>query len=156
MDTFDENEREQWNTILREASLELTQLVAQHRVHRASQLKSEEQLLLGQSKLIELEALKLVKYGGKKNVNIQEQQRNKCERDNAPIAISSNSESHSLEAEPTDCPEGNSEKKKNETVCSAPKVISLSSSPLSSAQLYLLSKGLAFCPASGSIVSRFG
>lgn len=114
MGTFDENERERWNTRLREASPGLTQPAAQHSVHRASQLKSEEQLLLSQSKLTELEALKLVKYEGKKNVNIQKQQRNKRERENVPVAIGSNSESHNFAAEPTDWPEANRKKKERD------------------------------------------
>lgn len=87
MGTFSRHERQQWSSILNDASLGLTRVVMQHCTRRATELKEEERARLNQSSLNRVGTAELAKYEEGKRFTIQGKKEKKCQRDGVLRAI---------------------------------------------------------------------
>ncbi|KAH8009984.1 hypothetical protein HPB51_023439 [Rhipicephalus microplus] len=130
-------EEAQWEKTLHDASLQLMQIIIQHSERKSSNIKEKEYSLRRQSDLNHEDNNDLEEYENQITAAAKERKRRKLYRDGVTETITTHAPTP---ATPTDI---------NRDVKAAPPIVNnLSSAQLSATKIRLLSKGLAFCPAS--------
>lgn len=128
----------QWNSVLKNASLDLMRIIIKHHEFSLKSLRNKETQLLSFHNLSVDEKTLLAAYEQKKIREIQATKHKKLLRDGVPLpCISGISSREPLNVTP-------------EVSSTAPScIVNLSSTVLSDEEISVLSRGLSFCPATG-------
>lgn len=171
MSTLNESETNQWNHILKYASLELVKIVIKHSERRAGELTETENRLKGSNSLCFSENKELAQYEKKRLGELNVTKTKKLARDNVATSRAFNTIAHNnhFNHSPADCCNNpqlaratSSSQKQHYTHTESieqalnsrarerqPNVINLSNVNLSATELSLCSRGLSFCPTYG-------